>query len=347
MNYLQLVSAAAGLISAKMTGRRVPLQVHIGVTKQCNRNCSYCEASSSDRSRKSPSTKQLLDIIDGCARLGTKRVTLLGGEPLLHENIDEIVARVKHNGISCSLTTNGRFSKRHLKTIRKLDQLSVSIDGDKATHDAHRGDGSWEDAMTAIALAGENNIPVQLLVTVTKLADYKLSYITELADRYDCYIDFNFLSPVDDEAGLRLRPEAASGEQMRKLLDYFLKKPNPRVVYSSYVLRYLREWPFPESSVRLSDDQIPAGFKPIRCRGGHFSAYLDADGNLWPCSLPRSDYKANNAFDVGIEAAWEKMPENICVACRYTGYCMMGALYAFHPGTMVHLLKLILKGKYT
>lgn len=346
MNYFQLMNTAAGLITAKISGRRIPFQVHLGVTQKCNRSCSYCQDFYSGQSRPPPTTSQLLDLIDGCARLGTRRITLLGGEPLLRRDIDEIVSRIKHHGISCSLTTNGHFLEQHLKTLKKLDQLSVSIDGDKTTHDAYRGNGSWEDAMKAIVLARGNKIPVHLLVTVTHLADPKLQYITELADKYDCYMGFNFLSPIDEKTGYRTKPEAASEEQMRKLLDYFLTKPNPRVVFSPHVLRHVRDWPFSGSLVRLSEDQISDNFKPIRCCGSRFSAFINADGKLWPCSLPRSDYKAVNAFDLGIEAAWEEMPENICVACRFTGYCMLGDLYSLHPGTLAHFLRLILKGKY-
>ncbi len=347
MNYFQMINTAATLISAKVTGRRIPFQVHIGVTRQCNRSCSYCEDFYSGPSRTSPTTSQFYDLIDSCARLGTKRITLLGGEPLLRQDIDGIVGRINYHGISCSLTTNGHFSEQHLKTLKKLDQLSVSIDGDKIANDAYRGHGSWEDSVRAIALARENKIPVQLLVTITDLVEDRLRYITELADRHDCYIDFNFLSPIDEPTGFRARPEAASDEQMKKLLDFFFKKPNPRVVFSSYVLKYVKDWLLAVRAVRLSEDQIPLDFRPIRCSGGRFSAFIDANGDLWPCSLPRSDYRAVNVFDLGLEDAWKRMPENSCVACRSTGYCMLGAIYSLHPGSLIHLLRLILKGNYT
>lgn len=348
MTYPQLMNVFTRLVFAKVTGRRVPFQVHIRVTEQCNRQCIYCKGFYPVRSVNPPTTGQLFDLIDGCARLGTQRITLLGGEALLRDDIDEVVSRVKHNGISCSLTTNGQFIDKHIGMLKNLDQISISIDGDRTTHDSYRGEGSWEAAINAIKVSRGNGIPVQLMATITDLSEDKLEYLTRLANDHDCYIDLNFLSPISNQDGsFTVRSEAAGEDKVRSLLSFFLTHRNPRVVYSPHVLRYLYNWPVSPDMVRLSSDQIPRHFKPIKCYGGRFSAFVDSNGDLLPCSLFMPDYPCVNAFKLGIETAWENMPKSTCITCRFTGYCMLSALYSLHPGTLLYFLKLMAKGQYT
>ena len=52
-------------------------------------------------------TQALLELIDDLGKMGTRSITLGGGEPLLRNDIEEVVERVKANGIECGFNTNG------------------------------------------------------------------------------------------------------------------------------------------------------------------------------------------------------------------------------------------------
>jgi len=344
MNYSQAAGIAFKILSAKLLKRRIPFQMHVRVTDECNSHCSYCREFYRINHKIQPSTQQLFDLVEGCSKLGTKRITLLGGEALLRADIDEVIAKIKSCNISCSLTTNGYSLNRHINGLKKLDQVSVSIDGDKISHDTYRGSGSWDTAVNAIKTARSYGIPVQLMVTITNLTDCKAVFLTKLARELDCFIDFNILFPIANNDGtVTLRPEEADEHRIRLLFDNFIINKDPRVVYSPYVLKYIRDWPF-SPLVRLSRKEIPSFFKPLKCYGGYFSAFIDSNGELLPCSLYRPDYKASNVFESGMESAWEKMPESLCITCRSSGYCMFSAAFSFHIGTLIHILGLISRG---
>jgi MoaA/NifB/PqqE/SkfB family radical SAM enzyme len=76
----------------------------------------------------------MLSRIDHLAALGTSTVTLSGGEPLLHPDVERIVARVRQHGMVASLITNGYLlSAERIERLNRagLDSLQISIDNVK------------------------------------------------------------------------------------------------------------------------------------------------------------------------------------------------------------------------
>ncbi|NQS90619.1 radical SAM protein [Patescibacteria group bacterium] len=344
MESIKTIRLGIKILFAKIIKKPIPFQVFIRVLEQCNQRCSYCKGDYPIQSFKPPTTKQLLELIDGLAYLGTKRITLTGGEPLLRDDIHVIIRHIKSHGINASLTTNGRLINKHIKSIRDLDLLSVSIDGDRFCHDAYCGKGSYDAAIHAIKVARNIGVPVQLLCTVTRLTDPKLASLIEIAERYDCSITFDLLNPFFNiDGSMSLRPEDAGEEAINSFFSYQIKHRNPRVVPSLYVLKYIRNWPASYTTFRLFYNQIPPGFKPIKCYAGHFSALIETNGDLMPCCFMRPDYSPTNVFELGVEKAWQYMPKNNCITCRAIGYNMFNALFSFHFGSLSHFLKVMRK----
>jgi len=347
MKYSELVALGFRFLFAKMINQRVPFQVHIRLLEQCDKRCSYCIGDYPTRGQKPLTTKQLLEVIDGFVRLGTKRFTLFGGEPLLREDIGKIVRRIKDHKVNCSIITNGSVIDKHIELLGNLDLLTVSLDGDRQCHDAYRGGGSYDEALHAIEVARNKDIPVQLICTITRLTDPKLSHLIEIAQRYNCTIDFEQLNPLFNADGTTtLRPEDAGAEGIAALIDYQLKHKNSRVVNSAYALKCVRQWPVPYRTFRLLRDQIPFNSKVIHCYGGRFSAVVEANGDLLPCCLIRHNYHPVNVFELGLEKAWQQMPENNCSACRSIGYSMFNAIFSLHPGTLLHFSNKRIRSKF-
>src|SRR3954470_23745943 len=84
---------------------RRPLLVQLVVTRRCNLACGYC----SEYDDVSPPVEvSLLERrIDHIARLGTLILTFTGGEPLLHQKLDQLIARASAHGIVCTMISNG------------------------------------------------------------------------------------------------------------------------------------------------------------------------------------------------------------------------------------------------
>src|SRR6266700_7395213 len=73
-----------------------PLLAHIIPIRRCNLACEYCNAYD-DFSKPVP-TEVMFQRVDKLAALGTSVVTISGGEPLLHPELDQIIARIRQHG---------------------------------------------------------------------------------------------------------------------------------------------------------------------------------------------------------------------------------------------------------
>ena len=106
-----------------------PVLAHIIPIRRCNLACAYCNEYD-DYSKPVP-LETMRRRLDRLAELGTTIITLSGGEPLLHPEVDEIIAHIRRRGIMAGMITNGYLLTAD--RIRRLDQaglehMQISID---------------------------------------------------------------------------------------------------------------------------------------------------------------------------------------------------------------------------
>lgn len=119
----------AQMIARALKSRRHPIEAQIIPIRRCNLSCTYCNEF--DTSSKPVPTEEMLRRVDLLAALGTATITISGGEPLLHPEIDEIIKRIRSHGMLAGLITNGYLVKPELiKRLNHagLDHLQISID---------------------------------------------------------------------------------------------------------------------------------------------------------------------------------------------------------------------------
>ena len=117
------------LVGKALLSTRHTVQVHIIPIRQCNLACTYCNEFD-DFSDPVP-TEEMLRRIDRLASFGTSLITISGGEPLLHPDLDAIIARIRHHGILAGLITNGYLLvQERIERLNRagLDHLQISID---------------------------------------------------------------------------------------------------------------------------------------------------------------------------------------------------------------------------
>jgi len=106
-----------------------PLLAHIIPVRRCNLACTYCNEFD-DFSKPVP-TEEMFRRIDKLGALGTAVVTISGGEPLLHPELDDVIHRIRANGMIAGLITNGYLlvADRIQRLNRAgLEWLQISID---------------------------------------------------------------------------------------------------------------------------------------------------------------------------------------------------------------------------
>jgi MoaA/NifB/PqqE/SkfB family radical SAM enzyme len=106
-----------------------PILAQIIPIRRCNLDCAYCNEY--DKFSAPVPLDAMLRRIDKLADLGCSIVTLSGGEPTLHPDLDAIIARIRERGAISTLITNGLLLSP--ERIRKLnlaglDYLQISID---------------------------------------------------------------------------------------------------------------------------------------------------------------------------------------------------------------------------
>ncbi len=109
--------------------RNHPVLVHLIPIRRCNLACSYCNEY--DAVSQPVATEVMLARIDKLAELGTAVLTFSGGEPMLHPDLDELVARARERGLFVTLITNGYYlSRERIQKLNaaRLDHLQISVD---------------------------------------------------------------------------------------------------------------------------------------------------------------------------------------------------------------------------
>src|SRR5207244_2542090 len=106
-----------------------PIMAHIIPIRRCNLSCTYCNEYD-DFSKPVP-TETVVARINSLADLGTVIVTLSGGEPLLHPELDDIIRAMRRRGLIAGMITNGYLlTPERVKRLNRagLDWMQISID---------------------------------------------------------------------------------------------------------------------------------------------------------------------------------------------------------------------------
>jgi MoaA/NifB/PqqE/SkfB family radical SAM enzyme len=116
-------------IGKALASTKHPFLVHIIPMRRCNLDCTYCNEYD-DTSEPVPleEMKKRLDLLAG---MGTSIITISGGEPLMHPELDEIIRHIRKCGMIAGLITNGFFlNKERIEGLNKagLEHLQISID---------------------------------------------------------------------------------------------------------------------------------------------------------------------------------------------------------------------------
>jgi MoaA/NifB/PqqE/SkfB family radical SAM enzyme len=116
-------------VTGAIVGRDHPLLAHLIPMRRCNLSCAYC--TEYDAVSQPVPLDLMLRRVDRLGELGTAAVTFSGGEPLLHPDLEAMVARARRSRMLTSLNTNGSLlSPERIAGLNAagLDHLQISID---------------------------------------------------------------------------------------------------------------------------------------------------------------------------------------------------------------------------
>ena len=315
--YVPLARAAGKYAQGWITGKRIPLYVGLFITQRCNLRCVYCFPDSPARQReKEFSLEEIFRIVDELHRMGTRYITLLGGEPLLRKDFSDIVDYITRKRIIAETGTNGYFTQRHIDSLKKLSIVCHSIDGSEEEHDRNRGKGSYRKAIESLDLCRASGIPVQLRAVFTKNNTGSLRFLLDLARSYGSRLglaeqavlktrDAEYVMTPTELTGFWKRVkecklEGLPVDKSLRLLDNIIGYPPDS----------------PVDKVFRKNDELPAGYPYARCSLSRGYMFLDSDGMVYPCARLFGVFGKSIYGPGGIRAAWEYLAENDCLFCR-------------------------------
>ena len=130
-----------------------PWDIGLRITWRCNLRCRMCDIWNV-RGKEEMETDEILRIADEMKDWGVEYFVLTGGEPLLRDDIFQIIEYATRKGIHVCMTTNGVLITREMAdrlVDAGLHSVDVSIDGLEAVTDAIRGrPGSFRKADEAL-----------------------------------------------------------------------------------------------------------------------------------------------------------------------------------------------------
>ncbi|TRO48739.1 radical SAM protein [Candidatus Bathyarchaeota archaeon] len=182
--YLKLAYSPKAIPNKKF----IPLVLSWNITRKCNLKCSHCYINATNQELKDElNTFEAKNLIDQICEVSKPLLILSGGEPLLRNDVFELIEYGASKGLKMGLGSNGSLiDKTIAKDLRRvgISTVSISLESYKSeSHDLFRGVvGSWEKAINAIKYLRENNILVQVNTTVTQ-NNYReideIMYLTE------------------------------------------------------------------------------------------------------------------------------------------------------------------------
>lgn len=274
--------------------RRVPYSTHLAVTARCPFACSHCSSARRTDAPDRP-TGDLLELIGHIKALGGCTLGLTGGEPLLREDLPELLSAAKPELATVVFSTGWGLDDALADRLAEAgtDCVTLGVESaDAAEHDAlRRVEGSFAAARAAAMALQRAGVYVALSTIATREAIHsgQLGRIYELARKWHAG-ELRVLSPV---ATGRWRGEAGvmlTEEELRQVRAFHLAR------------NALPGGPAVASFARLESPEL------FGCGGGYHHLYIDAAGNVCPCDL--TPLSRGNAFDRPLVEIYNAMAEH-------------------------------------
>ncbi|HET9904954.1 MAG TPA: radical SAM protein [Xanthobacteraceae bacterium] len=248
-----------------------PLQCSLYVTDRCNLDCAYC--TEYDNSQKHPPLSVLKERLKHIRSLGTLRVALVGGEPLLHPDIVEIVRYARTLGFSTSLTTNGFPLTREL--VRGLEEAGLEvmqISVDRVTpSDVSRK--SLKSVAGRIEMLRESTIKLHITGTICADTAPDALAVLEYGLSRNIPTEVRLVHAGPDQM---MRVPPAARQEQRRIIETMIarKKAGEPVHTSDVILRY---------QLKLIDGENVAD--EWQCAAGYKIFFVSARGKFMECSM--------------------------------------------------------------
>ncbi len=330
MKIEKTIKLVKDLLLAKILNRKIPFKITHNLTYRCNLICPFCLLRNSTSGPNAPemSTLSVKKMMREFKEMGTRFWLFSGGEPLLREDLGELIDYAKNKmGFYCGISTNATLLAEKIEkepSFKQADLFQISLQGPKQIHDNLCGKGTYDKIISALGILKELRIKTVILALLLKdNLDYLPSLI-ELANRYNANIVLQVLGS---------RPAATVGleetffpdkDKFKKVIEglaeQIRKNKNHRIVSSlSYLEMVKNYW-----------SNQPHG---ITCYAGSCYCEITPDGFVAPCCAKLNIVDDNLCgLKVGFKKAFLRLNNmSECRDCYYAGPQELNTIFSMFP----------------
>lgn len=343
-NYCNYALSLFNLVKYRLKKTRVPLFTALAITNKCNYQCTYCYGDYSHQTNENLSVDELISTIDTLKEMGTRIINLIGGEPLLRDEIDLLINRVKKKGMICHVSTNASLLPEKIAKIKNVDAIDVGLDGLEENNDKNRGKGTFQRTFEGIKTALKNNIKTNVNMVLTKHNLDDVEPMVRLAAEMGFSLSFNMVfeshsrtyKNYRDSIRIKNADDLLMKNTLNKIIIY-IKKGYP-IRFSSTAYTYALNWPISYSEcVYVKNKDALHNFKPIKCYFPQFHCYIDTEGRIYNCMHIKDHVPIINIKEMGVKKAWEKLSsvKQPCIACYTICNNDANLIFGLKPATLI------------
>lgn len=310
-------------LAGKINYLSAPTYVGFALSYKCNLKCKHCYSNAGSKISNELSTEECFDVIDQLAKMKVFQVGFTGGEPLMRENIMDIIEYACNKRIfNVFIPTNGTLlTDKIAKALkdRRVYLVRISLDGIiPSTHEKFRGvRGSWKSTMNALRILKKYKMRIQLSTCVNRDNINELEGIYDFGKRLGVH-HFSIFRPM------------------------FLGRTDENIMLAKnqyeILLRFVESYPdveFDDSViVPLGKAENKLGF--LGCAAARNQMGITADGFIIPCPLFKECNNIikfdDNVREKSIADVWEnaKLFKDVrsikhitgkCGNCKYLNLC--------------------------
>ena len=308
-----MIRALKGLVKSQLMPYPLPIAMTFAITYNCQCKCVHCSAGRHYREdMKELSTEEAKKLIDDAQKLGVTIIAFTGGEPLLREDLFELISHVNKKKAMPVMFTNGQFlTEENVDKLAEAGMYSVflSIDSPEAEeHNKLRGmPGLFEEAIEGIKRVQSKGMFAGFSGYATRSGTerglykklHKLATDLDLKNiiYFDCVPTGNMLHDTSEMLTFELR------EELHKYsAEVFRKKIVPPLSSQSW------------------QNSVEAHLSGIGCLAGNIQYYASAYGDISPCDFSRISF--GNIREEPLKDIWMRLVKHPAFNHRST-FCRM------------------------
>jgi len=290
--------ALKGMIKTQLLGKASPIAMTFAVTYDCMCNCVHCSAGKHFREGvQELSTEEAKDLIDQAQKLGIAMLAFTGGEPLMREDLFELISHVNKKKTMPIMFTNGL-----LLTDENVDKLVeaglysifVSIDSPiPEEHDKLRGmPGLFEKAIHGIQRLKSKGVMVGLS-----------SYATRSSTEKGMYKRLHELGKELGVQNIILFDGVPTGNMLKDTSELLTHALHEEI--HNYSANVFKNKIIPPLSSQAWQNSVEGVISGIGCLAANIQCYASAYGDIAPCDFTPISF--GNIREQPLKKIWKSM----------------------------------------